>query len=70
MNGEETSVDLALSLYESGTDDLLNTYAGVKASLVKGKTTVIKDSFLTEGRDSGIGIDPGFDGSIDIVLPD
>lgn len=38
--------------------------------IVRGKLTTVRDEFLTRDYAPGIGIDPGFDGEIDIVIPD
>lgn len=70
VNGERTEVNISLKLYEKATGELLNTYSGLSAEILKGETTVIRGDFLTTEKGSGIGIDPGFDGSIDITLPD
>lgn len=69
VNGEQTSVSVTLSLLD-GEGELINTYSGLQATLYKGRTTVIYGEYLTQNRGSGIGIDPGFDGNIDITLPD
>lgn len=70
VNGEETAVDITLDVYDKTTGELLNTYSGLEANIYKGQTTVIRGDFLTTSQGSGVGIDPGFDGDIDIFLED
>lgn len=70
VNGEKAGVNITLGLYERATGNLLNTYSGLTADIFRGETTVIRGDFLTTNQGSGIGIDPGFDGDIDITLPD
>lgn len=65
VNGQKANQYISLSLYRRD-DLLLNTYEGIDASLERGKLTTIKGEFLTRKHSSGMGIDPGFDGSIDI----
>lgn len=69
VNGESTTVNITLTVLDSA-GEVVNTYSGLEAVIYKGETTVLRGTFLTEDRGSGIGIDPGFDGTIDIILPD
>lgn len=69
VNGDETSVSVTLTLFNRDKEKL-NTYSNLPATLYKGETTVIRGDYLTQNRGSGIGIDPGFDGDIEITLPD
>ena len=41
-----------------------------RSPVERGKTTIIRGEYLTNRKEPGIGIDPGFDGDITIVLPD
>lgn len=65
VNGQKANQYISLSLYRRD-NLLLNTYEGINASLERGKLTIIKGEFLTRKHNSGMGIDPGFDGSINI----
>ena len=48
----------------------LNRIEGIDVPIVRGKLTTIRDEFLTRDYAPGIGIDPGFDGDINITIPD
>ena len=50
--------------------NLLNRIEGIDVPIVRGKLTTIRDEFLTRDYAPGIGIDPGFDGDINITIPD
>ena len=69
VNGHQTHITVTLSLYDKN-NKLTNIYSDIKIQLERGKTTVIRGEFLTNRKDSGIEINPDFDGNIDIVLPD
>lgn len=69
VNGTESAVTVNLTIRD-GDGNLLNRVEGIDVPIVRGKLTVIRDEFLTRSYAPGIGIDPGFDGEIDIVIPD
>lgn len=69
VNGSESAVTVNLTLCD-GEGNLLNRVEGIDVPIVRGRLTVIRDEFLTRSYAPGIGIDPGFDGEIDIVIPD
>ena len=69
VNGSESAVTVNLVI----TDDegnLINRVDGINVPIKRGKLTTIRDEFLTKDYSPGIGIDPGFDGDINIVIPD
>lgn len=69
VNGTESAVTVNLTIRD-GEGNLLNRVEGIDVPIVRGKLTVIRDEFLTRSYAPGIGIDPDFDGEIDIVIPD
>lgn len=69
VNGQESQINLTLEIYDK-EDNLINTYAGINVPIERGKTTIIRGEYLTNRKEPGIGIDPDFDGEIDITLPD
>lgn len=69
VNGNESAVTVNLIIKDS-QGNLLNTVAGINVPIVRGKLTTIRDEFVTSSINSGIGINPGFEGDIDIVIPD
>ena len=70
VNGSKTQVTLSLSVVENKTGNVISTYGGIPVPLERGKITIIRGKFLTTNHDSGIGINPDFDGEINVVLPD
>lgn len=64
VNGQTANQYISLSLYKG--NQLLNTHEALNAPLERGKMTVIKDKFLTTNHQSGPGINPDFDGEINI----
>ena len=69
VNGSESAVKVNLLICDA-EGHLLNEVGGIDVPIVRGKLTTIRDEFLTRDYAPGIGIDPGFDGEIDIVIPD
>lgn len=69
VNGDESAVYVNLTILDD-RGNLLNQVSGVEIPIVRGKLTSIRDQFLTRDSTPGIGIDPDFDGEIDIVIPD
>ena len=69
VNGEESAVNVNLRvLDEQGT--VINEVQGIEVPIARGKLTSIRDEFLTQSYAPGIGIDPEFDGNIEVVIPD
>lgn len=69
VNGSESAVYVNLTIRDD-EGNLLNNVGNVEVPIVRGKLTTIRDEFLTQRFSPGIGIDPGFDGDINIVIPD
>lgn len=69
VNGDASKVNVTLEVYDKD-NTLLNTYSGIEIPLERGKMTTIEGEYLTRRKDQGIGIDPGFEGDINITLPD
>lgn len=70
VNGEKSNVTLSLYVIDNKTRKVVNQYMGITVPLERGKATIIKDNFLTNKKDSGAGINPDFNGNIDITIPD
>lgn len=66
VNGDEGSVNVLVGLYnEEGK--LTGRTTALEVPLKRGGLTVVRGSFLTHTANTGgIGIDPGFDGDIDV----
>ena len=69
VNGSESAVSVNLTIRDD-QGNVLNEVQGINVPIVRGKLTTIRDEFLTKDYTPGIGIDPGFDGEINIVIPD
>ena len=69
VNGNESAVHVNLTILDE-QGKILNEVQGIEVPIVRGKLTSIRDEFLTRSFSPGIGIDTGFEGDIDIVIPD
>ena len=66
VNGEESSVTMALGLYND-EGKLVATSSTMNVPIKRGGITVVKDEFLTKtAGGGGVGIDPSFEGDINI----
>lgn len=68
VNGDATTVNFSLNLYDKTTGETLNTYGGIEAEIFKGETTTLRGNFLTVDREPGVNIDTEFDGDININI--
>ena len=69
VNGNESAVTVNLEIRDDA-GNLINRVEGINVPIVRGKLTTIRDEFLTRDYAPGIGIDPGFEGEINVVIPD
>lgn len=69
VNGQKSQVSLTLEVYDK-KNTLLNVYSGIEVPIERGKTTIVRGEYLTNRKNPGVGIDPEFDGEINITLPD
>lgn len=68
VNGEESSVTMALGLYND-EGKLVATSSTINVPIKRGGITVVKDEFLTKtAGGGGVGIDPSFEGDINIYF--
>lgn len=68
VNGAESSVTLEMIICnEEGQE--VNRVGGVEVPIKRNKITTVRDAFLTREFAPGIGIEPGFDGEINVVIP-
>ena len=66
-NEDQTSVVVTLSFYDAA-GKFISSLPNITVPLCRGKNTTIRGALLTNGVDSGISIDPGFDGVIVVPL--
>ncbi len=70
MQGTYNShVGLSMAIYAT-TGIAINAINGLNVPLRRGWMTIVKGPFLTTEAGTGIGVDPDFEGNIDINLPD
>ena len=68
VNGMESSVTLEMVICnEKGQE--VNRVSGVEVPVRRNRITTVRDAFLTREFAPGIGINPGFDGEINVVVP-
>lgn len=68
VNGNETSVQVALDIYSLRDNSKIASTSPIDVPLVRGKLTEIRGPFLTTEAGGGIGIHPGFDGDFNIEI--
>lgn len=66
-NEDQTSVVVTLSFYDAA-GKFISSLPNITVPLCRGKNTTITGALLTNGVDSGISINPGFDGVIVVPL--
>ena len=68
VNGNATSVQVALDLYRKSDNRLLSSSGVIDVPLIRGKYTLVKGAFLTTSSGSSMGINPGFNGEYNIEI--
>lgn len=67
VNGEESSIQVALDIYDRDGTRLSSTNP-IEIPIVRGKQTIVRGMFLTSEASGGIGISPGFDGDWNYIV--
>ncbi len=68
VNGRESSVAVSVALIDTdGT--VISMSSTINVPLVRGKYTIVKGKFFTQNEQSGVGINPDFDGDHNIIIP-
>lgn len=67
LTGPDTKVTLKLDAFDSD-GFLINSISNIDVPLVRSNVTVVRGNFLTKDYGGGIGIDPGFEGEIDVYI--
>ncbi len=68
VNGSNALVTIQVAIYDKN-DELLSLTESMHIPIMRNKHTFVKGSFLLQKAGGSIGIDPGFDGEFNIVLP-
>ena len=67
VNGSEATVQVAMGFFDED-GNILSSVPTVNVPLKRSHLTVVKGRFLTSGTDSGVGIDPNYDGDYNIEI--
>lgn len=67
VNGSETSVQVALYVYDK-EGDLISSTSVITVPLKRSGLTTVRGEFLTSEASGGIGIDPSYDGDYNIQI--
>lgn len=62
VNGKESSVAVAVELYDTDGTTVISMSSTINVPLVRGKYTIIKGKFFTQSEQSGCRIDPSWEG--------
>lgn len=68
VNGNATSVQVALDLYRKSDNRLLSSSGVIDVPLIRGRYTLVKGAFLTTSSGSSMGLNPGFNGEYNIEI--
>ena len=69
VNGAESGVTVDMIVYD-GEGNEVTRAAGITVPIKRNRLTTVKGEFLTRDYSPGVGIDPGYDGNIEITIPD
>lgn len=67
-NGSETSVLIVLDIFDADTGERIASTDVISVPVKRNHLTIVKGPFLTCGTGSNIGVNPGFDGDINIEI--
>lgn len=67
-NGTEASVLIVLDIYDTTTGERIASTDAINVPVMRNHLTIVKGPFLTCGTGSNIGVNPGFDGNINIEI--
>lgn len=69
VNGSETAVTVQIALYSPESATPISLTEPIYVPLRRSSHTVIRGSFLMTQASGGTGIDPGYDGNHNVILP-
>lgn len=69
VNGSDASVEVRVSVYRKADGQLVSRTPMVRVPLKRSFNTVVKGSFLLRKSSGGVGINPDYDGDINISAP-
>ena len=68
VNGAQSAVTVDMIIYNKDGVEV-NSIGGVEIPIERNKITTVRDAFLTRDFDPSIGVDPSFNGEINVVIP-
>ena len=68
VNGERSGVTVTLVIMDA-QGEILKTVPSINAPTGRSRVTTLTGEFLTRDYPAGVVIDPGFDGTIEVVIP-
>lgn len=67
VNGKESSVNISIAIYDDLWEEI-SVIPGINIPLLRSHLTTVRGKFLTTGTQSGIAINPAYDGEINIFI--
>ena len=67
VNGQESSVNISIAIYDDQWDEI-SVISGVDVPLLRSHLTTLRGKFLTAGTQSGISINPEYDGEFNVFI--
>ena len=67
VNGEESSVNISIAIYDDQWDEI-SVVSGIDVPLLRSHLTTLRGKFLTTGTQSGISINPEYDGEFNVYI--
>ncbi|MFR9611861.1 MAG: DUF6562 domain-containing protein [Rikenellaceae bacterium] len=69
VNHTESGVNVSLNIYDK-SGEIVAQAGSIAIPIYRNMNTIVIDEYLTSDYAPGIGIDPSFDGEINVVIPD
>lgn len=67
VNGRESSVNISIAIYDDQWEEI-SIITGINVPVLRSHLTTIKGKFFTNGAQSGISIDPTYDGEYNVYI--
>ena len=67
VNGKESSINISIAIYDDQWEEI-SVIQGIDLPLMRSHLTTVKGKFLTNGAQSGISINPEYDGEYNVYI--
>ena len=67
VNGQESSVNISIGIYDNNWEEI-SVIPGIDVPLLRSHLTTLRGKFLTAGSQSGISINPAYDGEFNVYI--